>query len=79
MKYLQFVIFIRLLKNIMLLYELQTTRVIMQSMKHLIKPMLNLLGVLFTIFYIFGLIFMLLFGGLVTRDGKWSQSTSIPP
>ena len=79
MRYLQLVIFLRLLKNIMLLYELQTTRVIMQSMKHLIKPMLNLLGVLFTIFYIFGLLFVLTFGGKVERDGKWSKSSKIPP
>jgi hypothetical protein len=67
-KLLEMVIFMRMLKLLTLLYEIKVMRIIIETMRNLVKPLLNLFGVLFTIYYLFALIGMLAFGGKVTKN-----------
>lgn len=67
-KLLELVIFLRMLKLLTLLYEIKTMRIIIETMRHLIKPLLNLGGVLFSIYYVFALVGMALFGGRVQKN-----------
>lgn len=64
-KLLELVIFIRMLKLLTLLYEIKTLRIIIETMRKLIKPLANLCSVLGTIYYTFALIGMWSFGGKV--------------
>ena len=64
-KLLELVIFMRMLKLLTLLYEIKVMRIIIETMRNLMKPLLYLCGVLFTIFYIFTLVGILMFGGKV--------------
>ena len=57
-------------KLLSLLYEIKVTRVIMETMRNLLTPLTNLAGVLFTIFYVFALVGMYMFGGLVTKNSQ---------
>ena len=59
------VIFVRMLKLLTLLYEIKVMRIIIETIRNLIKPLLYLSGVLFTIYYVFALVGMFLFGGKV--------------
>ena len=69
-KWLELIIFVRMLKILTLLYEIRTMRIIIETIRNLIKPLLNLYGILFTLFYTFALIGMALFGGKLTRLNK---------
>ena len=65
-KLFELVIFIRLLRLLTLLYEIQNFRIIIETIKNLLGPFYSLLLVQFTIFYVFGLVGMFWFGGRVT-------------
>ena len=64
-KCLELVIFFRMLKLLTLLYEIKTLRIIIETMRNLLKPLVYLAGVLGFIFYIFAMVGMFLFGGRV--------------
>ena len=59
----ELIIFIRALKLLTLLYEIKDMRIIIETMRNLIMPLMNLLGILMSIYYIFALLGMLMFGG----------------
>lgn len=63
----ELIIFIRALKITSLLYEIRSTRIIIETMRNLIKPLLNLLGTLLIIYYLFAVAGMFMFGGKITR------------
>ena len=69
-KWLELVIFIRALKFLPLLYEIKVMRIIIETIRNLIKPLYNLYSVLFSLFYTFSLLGMLLFGGVITKENK---------
>lgn len=78
-KFLELVIFLRMLKLLTLLYEIKVMRIIIETMRNLMKPLLYLTGVLMTIFYVFALIGMLFFGGKVRKNlPAIVNDTSIP-
>jgi hypothetical protein len=54
-----------MIKLMQLFYEIKVTRIIVETIRNLMKPLLNLTGVLFTIYYVFALIGMLFFGGKI--------------
>ena len=73
------VIFIRLLKIISLLYEIKVLRIVIETIRNMISPLIGLIGVLSIIFYVFALIGMLIFGGKIKRDSpEIIYDTSIP-
>ena len=65
---LELVIFLRMFKLLTLLYEIKTMRIIIETMRNLIRPLTYLCGVLFGIFYIFALVGMAMFGGKVQKN-----------
>ena len=76
---LELVIFVRMLKLLNLLYEIKVMRIIIETMRNLVKPLMYLAGVLFTIFYVFALMGMLMFGGKVQKNlPVIAQDSSIP-
>ena len=58
----------RMLKLLTLLYEIKVMRIIIETIRNLVKPLMNLMGVLFTIYYVFALIGMAMFGGKVQKN-----------
>jgi cytochrome bd-type quinol oxidase subunit 2 len=62
-----------------LFYEIKVTRIIVETIRNLMKPLLNLTGVLFTIYYVFALIGMLFFGGKIKKNAKFiTEDSGIP-
>lgn len=59
----ELVIFLRLLKFFDLLYEIKTLRVIIETLRNLMRPLADVGGILFVIFYFFGQIGIYSFGG----------------
>lgn len=78
-KFLELVIFVRMIKLLALFYEIRVTRIIVETIRNLLKPMLNLCSVLFVIFYIFAVLGMFLFGGKITKNNKLIQDNSSIP
>lgn len=66
LKLLELTIFIRLLRLLALLNEFKRFRIINETLKNLMGPFWAILCVMFTIFYIFGLIGLYMFGGLIS-------------
>ena len=66
-KIFELIIFIRMLKLLTLLYEIKDMRIIIETMRNLIIPLLNLLGILMIIYYIFALTGMFIFGGWIKK------------
>lgn len=64
------VIFIRILKLLTLLYEIKTLRIIIETMRNLLKPLLYLMGTLMTIYYFFAMLGMQLFGGKIYKGSR---------
>ena len=62
-KIYQLIIFVRVLKMVTLLYELKTMRIIIETLRNLVKPLSQIAGVLFCIFYLFAQVGMIIFGG----------------
>ena len=78
-KWLELVIFIRMLKLLTLLYEIKTTRIIIETIRNLIKPLMYLFGVIGFIFYTFALIGMFFFGGYIKKnDARIQNDSGIP-
>ena len=68
-----------MLKLLTLLYEIKVMRIIIETIRNLIKPLMHLYGVLFSLFYTFALIGMLLFGGKITKSNpNIALNSSIP-
>ena len=78
-KVLELTIFIRASKMLTLLYEVKDFRIIIETMRNLLAPLLNLLGILMIIYYLFALVGMLLFGGKIRKGIPEIESdASIP-
>lgn len=65
-KLYEIVIFLRLLKFFDLLYEIKTLRIIMETLRNLARPLSDVAGILFVIYYFFGQIGIYIFGGYNT-------------
>lgn len=77
---LEIVIFIRLLRILALLYELAVWRVIIETMQGLLGPFYTLLLVQYTVFYLFAVLGMRLFGGAVyVGNTALEQNAGVPP
>lgn len=78
-KIFEMVIFVRMLKLLTLLYEIKTLRIIIETMRNLLKPLLYLCGTLLTIYYLFAQLGMQLFGGRIYKGSRViDQDASIP-
>ena len=78
-KIFEVIVFIRMLKLLTLLYEVQVMRVIFETLKNLLGPLNNLVIVMMTIFYVFAQIGMLMFGGEIRSDSpEIVHDSSIP-
>lgn len=78
-KIYEVIVFIRMLKLLTLLFEVKTMRIIFETLKNLLGPLNNLIIVMATIFYVFALIGMYFFGGLIKEDsGQIVHDSSIP-
>lgn len=62
-KLFELIIFVRSLKLLTLLYEIKVMRIIIETMRNMMLPLLYLMGVLLVIYYIFAMFGMLFFGG----------------
>ena len=69
-KIFEMVIFIRMLKLLTLLYEINTLRIIIETIRNLLKPLLYLMGTLMTIYYLFAQLGMQFFGGKVYKGSR---------
>ena len=65
MRVLNLIIFIRVLKILSLLVEIEQLRNILEAMKKMLIPLGYQMGVLATIYYTFALIGMYIFGGKI--------------
>ncbi len=75
----ELVIFIRILKLLVFMYEVNSLRIIIQTCSNMIIPMSIMASVVMIIYYFFALIGMMLFGGLIRNDLPFlQQSTEIP-
>ena len=68
MKLYELTIFIRVLRLLTMLSEFTRFRVIIETLKNLMGPFWTILCVMFTIFYVFGLIGEFLYGGIIRSD-----------
>jgi hypothetical protein len=76
---LEVVIFIRMLRILSLLMENKTFTIIIQTMQGLLGPFYTLLLVQFTVFYVFNVSAMRLFGGLIkTTAPAIINNASVP-
>lgn len=73
----ELIIFIRLLKFVTLMYELKTTRIFIETMRNLVQPILNMIAVLFIVYYFFALIGMCMFGGYIRSDLEQFQKNDV--
>lgn len=67
-KIFTFIIFIRALKMLTLMYEIKSLRIIVETMKNLVQPISNLSLVLLVVYWIFAILGMRLFGGKIRKD-----------
>ena len=79
LKYFEAIIFIRQLKALPLLYELQIMRVIIETIRNLMAPLASLGVVVIAIFYWFAVIGMGFFGGKVHADVPAIENNSSLP
>jgi len=61
------------------LYEIKTFRIIVEALKSLLVPFSCLLGVQLSIFYVYAMIGMFIFGGRVRRDTPEIRSNDATP
>ena len=66
-KTFELIIFVRSLKLMTLLYEIKVMRIIIETMRNLMLPLLYLWSVLMIGYYVFAMLGMLLFGGKITK------------
>jgi len=67
-KMFELVIFVRSLKLLTLLYEIKVMRIIIETMRNMMMPLVYLMSVLYVIYYTFAIIGMLMFGGEIKRN-----------
>ena len=78
-KIFEVIVFIRMLKLLTLLYEVEVMRIIFETLKNLLGPLNNLVIVMMTIFYVFAQCGMLMFGGKIRSDSpEIVHDSSIP-
>jgi Ion transport protein len=65
-KFLEAITIIRLLRLTIYLEEMQTFRIIVETLKSLMSPFWSVITVLFSIFYVFAVIGMAMFGGKIS-------------
>ena len=65
MKLYELCIFIRVIRLLTILSEFDKFRVIIETLKNLMGPFYTILCVMFTIFYVFGIIGSFFFGGII--------------
>ena len=79
MKLYELTIFIRMLRLLTMLSEFGKFRVIIETLKNLMGPFWTILCVMFTIFYVFGIIGSFLYGGIIQSDTpRMVYDTSTP-
>ena len=78
-KALEVMVMVRILRLSVYLEEIKTFRIIMQTLKSLLSPFWSVLTVLFSIFYIYALIGMFLFGGKVTMETEEIRNNDTTP
>lgn len=66
-KLFELIIFVRALKLLTLLYEIKVMRIIIETMRNMMLPLLYLCSVLMLIFYVFAMVGMLIFGGKILK------------
>jgi hypothetical protein len=67
-KILELIIFVRSLKLLTLLYEIKVMRIIIETIRNMLVPLLYLMGVLLIIYYIFAMIGIAFFGGQIRKN-----------
>ena len=78
-KIFEVIVFIRMLKLLTLLYEIEVMRVIFETLKNLLGPLNNLIVVMMTIFYVFAQLGMIIFGGKIKNNStEIVADSSIP-
>lgn len=77
-KNFELIIFIRCLKLLVYMSEFNNLRIIIQTISNMLSPMLIMGSVIMLIYYLFALIGMTLFGGLIRRDMPVIIGTDIP-
>ena len=68
-----------MLKLLSLLYEIKTTRIIIETISNLIKPLAYLFGVIMFIYYTFALVGMFFFGGYIKKYDPLILNDSLIP
>lgn len=67
-KYFEAIIFLRMMKCLPLIYEVDVMRVIIETLRNLMTPLSGLFIIVVCIFYMFAIIGMFLFGGKIMLD-----------
>lgn len=67
-KIFTFIIFIRALKMLTLMYEIKSLRIIVETMKNLIAPISNMAAVLMIVYWLFAIAGMYFFGGKIKKN-----------
>ena len=70
LKFFEGISFLRILKIFDILYEVRHFRIIIDTIRNLVKPLTYLGGALLIIMYFFALVGMSLFGGLILKGSK---------
>jgi len=63
----ELIIFIRVLKLLTLVYEIKVMRIIIETMRTMLLPLIGLLSCLLLTYYIFALVGMAMFGGKIRK------------
>jgi len=66
--FFKFIVMLRTLKVLPMLYEIKSMRIIIETMRNMVMPLTGVIALLGAIFYLFSLIGMFLFGGLLRSD-----------
>ena len=75
----EMIVFVRTLKLLTLLYEIKVMRIIIETMRNMMLPLVYLMSLLFFIYYIFANIGMLMFGGRIKKNLAVLQRDSTIP
>lgn len=78
-KILEAIVIVRIIRLTIYLDEIKTFRIIMESVKCLLAPFWSILTVLYSIFFIYALAGMWLFGGLITADTEAIRNNDSTP
>jgi hypothetical protein len=76
---LEAVVIIRILRLAVYLDEIKTFRIIMETLKSLLTPFWSMLSVMFSIFYIYAVVGMALFGGKVDFENEAIKNNDSTP